>query len=40
MHPYLEVLLVAGDQERQEEEPELERLREQSCHLALLGGLW
>lgn len=31
---------MAGDQERQDEEPELERLREQSCRLALLGGLW
>lgn len=39
-HLYLKVLRVAGDRERQEEEPELERLREQSCRLALLGGLW
>ena len=39
-HPYLKVLRTAGDRERQEEEQELERLREQSCRPALLGGLW
>lgn len=36
----LKFFRVAGDQELQDEEPELERLREQSCRLALLGGLW
>lgn len=37
---HLKVLWVAGDREWQDEEPELERLREQSRRLALLGGLW
>lgn len=37
---YLKFFRVAGDQELQDEEPELERLRGQSCRLALLGGLW
>lgn len=38
-HPYLKVLRVAGERERQAE-PELERLREQGSRRALLGGLW
>lgn len=38
--PYLKVLRVAGDRERQDDELELERLREQGCRPALPGGLW